>query len=107
MPDLIEIMQFHCLSAETWSTQVSSRSRGYVTHTVTYGRTWNKETPYAYTCTCEKFTFTGNCHHIGQVREQRCGWQQFMDGGHPYADEFGEMHCPLCHGPVNAERWGV
>ncbi len=108
MPELMAVAMWHCASAEEWERVVRSKSRKDVFHTVRYGPSPGGPYSHDYTCTCEAFSFRGTCYHIEEVKGERCGWLQFMDGGDQAINsETGERCCPDCGGPIRAQNWGV
>lgn len=86
-----------CKSNMKWEVNVEG-SKGKI-YTVKYGRRYKGRNAFDYSCNCPAFDFRpdehGYCKHIYQVMEQRCGWDQQMDGGHPEGD-----NCPKCGGPI-------
>jgi len=102
MPDLTVHAYWHCMSWEHWQTQVAS-SNGKESYTVTWGLVFHGPYERDWSCTCKAFQFKHTCKHIDQVKDQRCGWDQHMDGG----DRTSSGECPQCHGPVGAHTVGV
>jgi hypothetical protein len=111
MPDLTTIYQWHCDTAEDWSTTVQG-SKGDTYHVV-----WNQgshknqhEVQYDYSCTCPAYKFGrgGYCKHIDSVRASgdHCKWMQFHDGGDA-VEKDGEHYCPECGSGVRSQAWGV
>lgn len=104
MPDLTEVLMYHCITAEEWECKVPS-SKGDTTYTVSFGRHHkNPNVQFDYSCTCKGYKFGKGkiCSHIEKVHLQRCGWSQFVDGGEPV-----NGRCPKCGREVIAQRYGV
>lgn len=75
---------------------------------VTYGPN-HKDPAYlmGYACTCPAYKYKkGDCKHIEQVRNKRCGWSQFLDGGEPL-DEDGTKLCPNCRNHIYVQSHWV
>jgi hypothetical protein len=104
---------WQCSSATGWRREVESSSSD-TTYTVSYGPS-DPQDPYAYkySCDCRSYKFdsgtdeNGHCKHIRQVRDERCGWSQQMDGGKPRENGDGERECPQCGGDAHAVRVAV
>lgn len=103
MPDLTNRAYWHCETAESWCQEVQGSD------VVPYMVRWDAVShqnqdmvQYDYSCTCKAYQYGGgkHCKHIRQVRSQRCGWMQSIDGG-----ELDGGMCPRCGGPVAASNW--
>jgi len=100
MPDLTTQSFALCRSAQLWQREVRG-SEGKI-YFVRWGRYGHKEgTQFGYSCSCKAFQFrSGLCKHVKAVRDEHCGWHQFMDGGEP--TEKG--YCPECEGVITYEN---
>ena len=110
MPDLTTQYYWQCKTTEEWSTTI--KGSGAVEYTVSWN-TWghkNYDVQYDYSCTCKgyKFSKTGTCKHIEQVKESgaHCNWMEFHDGGNA-VEKNGKHHCPECGEGVSVVGWGV
>lgn len=100
MPDLSYEFYFQCESVENFSVQV----QGSKNYTVSFGLT---QQGYDYTCSCESFKFRKKyCKHIEQVKDQRCGWMQFVHGDQP-VEKNSEHFCPKCGNKAVTRRVAV
>jgi hypothetical protein len=112
MPDLSIEYYWHCLTAESFSTEVTgSKGDKYIVSYDDYGHRNKSEVTFDWSCTCMGYKTkkkVGYCKHIDQVIKDnlRCGWMQFTDGGEP-VEKDGEKVCPKCGGPITSQAWGV
>ena len=98
MPDFIIEIFHECETASSWIKEVIGTSGVY---TVTYNSFNPGRYENNYACTCPSFKF-GNrnklrgddatCKHIEQVKTERCGWMEVLDGEKPTEDG----KCPRC-----------
>ena len=110
MPDLTTQYYWQCKTTEGWSKTFKG-STG-IDHKVSWN-TWghkNHDVSYDYSCTCPgyKFSKTGTCKHIKQVKASgvHCNWMEFHDGGDA-VEKRGEHYCPKCGEGVSVRGWGV
>lgn len=113
MPDLDMVTYAHCSSVDGWEQKVrGSKGNEYIVRWEPMGGTHQ----YDFTCTCPHYTHRRvECKHIQSVKDEHCGWMQFIHGDKPVersvALENGETvdvrECPRCGSGINYMRWGV
>jgi hypothetical protein len=89
-----------CCSNVHWSRRVEG-SKGKL-YTVTFGRVGSKEYQYGWTCECLGFQHRGNCKHIVQCAQSRCGWNAEME-----LVKVENHTCPKCGDKVEYISVGV
>lgn len=101
MPDFTYEIFFNCETAESYSTEV----QGSKTYTVSFGP--SKEGS-DWSCTCDAFKYGKGkyCKHIEQVKDQRCGWMQYVHGEQP-VEKNHEYLCPKCGSKAIPRKWAV
>lgn len=101
MPDMTLETFFNCQTAEEFKIEV----QGSKTYIVYFGLA--KE-GHDWSCTCEAFKYGKGkyCKHIEQVKDKRCGWMQYVDGGEPVHKD-NEYLCPKCGNKAKARSWAV
>jgi hypothetical protein len=109
MPDLTIETFWCCESCFQWERKVVG-SKG-ATYVVRWGRDHkrHREYEYDYSCNCMSYrTRPGYCKHIEAVKGERCGWDQWQDGGGdiPLLGD-GRPRCPKCGGPATAHKVAV
>lgn len=102
MKDLSTIMQWHCSTAEFWSTNVDK----YVVRWSNWDHQ-NQDVQYDYSCTCFGYKFKKHCKHIKNAKEQHCNWMQFSTGEKVLNTLSGKYQCPNCKKEAKCMTWGV
>jgi len=69
------------------------------TYNVCYGHQHD-----GYTCECVGYQYRRQCKHITEVRQMRCGWNQYLHGRAPVIDSDGRLHCPWCNESIMGIR---
>ena len=108
MVDLNIEYYWHCDTNENWSMPVKgSRDNTYVVSWNSTGHQ-NESVQYDYSCTCPAYKFGGgdHCKHIKRVSKDRCGWNQFIDGGSTVIKN-EEPTCPECGEKAHSTGHGV
>lgn len=100
MADLSIVYMRSCITNRDWKCEVEGSKE---TYTVSFGIAFSGKYRYDYSCTCPSFKFRKQCKHIKAVEANRCGWDEFTDGGEATKDN----KCPECGAETFVIRHGV
>lgn len=114
MPDFNTVVFATCMTNIFWERKVkSSTGRGF--YLVRFERVpVTRGVQYDYTCNCKHYQYRcaniplAYCKHIAAVRDERCGWDQFLDGGKPVPGlGTTNLVCPKCAGELDYIKHAV
>lgn len=98
MPELSKISARVCKSVISWERELVSKSSGK-TYTISYGDAQPPSRKYTheYSCSCPAFIYRGECKHIAEAKDFRCGWGSEALAGSP-CEPNEDGTCPNCGG---------
>ncbi len=104
MPDLTIEYYHSCISNHYWSTSVIGKSGTYTVLWDNFSHKNQKKVQFDFSCNCPNYQFNKHhyCKHILAVKDSRCNWDEFIDGG-----EVKDGKCPKCGRETMVTRVGV
>ena len=104
MPELNIEHRWMCESNRNWRKEVQGNGGVYV---VEWGRVYDRDVDYGFTCTCPGYKYRKACRHIRDVSGERCAWHEEYNNPEMAEVDHYTRKCPRCGADVEAVRIGV
>jgi len=106
VPDFTVEIAATCAQNVSWVRTVPSATDPRKTYVVRWGRTYDGDFQFGWSCTCKAFQRCRDprkkaCKHIEAVKHERCTWNNHLEPGYGMSPT---DCCPDCKGPLEFMR---